>query len=107
MALQLVRRGCLLALVDVAREANEQTASLVRAAAAAGEAADSQLQVRAYAADLSQSDHIQRLVQQVLQDFGRIDVLVTTPPPPQPVRGRASAEHALSSIASRRRQALR
>lgn len=73
MTLELARRGCRLALVDVAPKPNEET---LRLAQQQQPRHLEQPSAKTYTVDLSKREEIQSLVRQVIQDFGCIDILV-------------------------------
>lgn len=74
LALCLAERGCRVACVDVASEPNEETASLVRGR---GRQHGTQPLGKAYTADLSKREDISALVENVIKDFGQVDILVS------------------------------
>ncbi len=68
IALKFAREGANIAITDL--EVNEQANSVIREIESLG------VQAKAYASDASKFDDTEKVVEQVMNDFGRIDILV-------------------------------
>lgn len=68
IAVSLAKRGCRVACLDIADEKNEKTSADARGAAGK--------ECRAYHCDMADPKSIDKVFDQILQDFGKIDILI-------------------------------
>ncbi|KAL0272518.1 UNVERIFIED_CONTAM: hypothetical protein PYX00_005454 [Menopon gallinae] len=71
MALQMAREGCRIACVDIQEKKNKETETAI--ACLTGRKED----VRSYRCDVSNLAEVEKLAEDIVRDFGRVDILVS------------------------------